>query len=106
MKSNDSSLLEADSVKKQSEQRCIRLLTQRIAELPTIPKKVLALYYYENLQIAETATCFALSEETIRRILSETLDLLWTYLLSVDGIPQRLFPSVSLAKSISAPLPF
>jgi RNA polymerase sigma factor (sigma-70 family) len=106
MKSNVSSLLQADSAKKQSEQRRIQLLAKRIAELPPTLQKVLALYYYEDLQIAEIATCFGLSEDRIRQILSETVDLLRTYLLSVDSIPQELLPPVSLVKSISAPLPF
>src|SRR5215471_6217545 len=106
MKSNVSSLLEADSAKRQSEQRCVRLLAKRIAELPPIPKKVLALHYYEDLSIPEIATCFGLGEDRIRQILSENVDLLRTYLLSVDSIPQRFFLPVSLAKSISAPLPF
>jgi RNA polymerase sigma factor (sigma-70 family) len=106
MKSNVSSLLKADSAKKQSEQRRIQLLAKRIVELPPTPQKVLALYYYEDLPLAEIATCFGLSEDRIRQILSETVDLLRTYLLSVDSIPQELFPPVSPAKSISAPLPF
>ena len=106
MKSNVSSLWKADWARKQSEQRRIQLLVKRIAELPPTPKKVLALYYREDLQIAEIATCFGLSEDRIRQILSETVDLLRTYLLSLDSIPQKLFPPVSLVKSISAPLPF
>jgi hypothetical protein len=32
----------------------ILMLAQRIAELPRLQKKVLALYYYENLRAAES----------------------------------------------------
>jgi RNA polymerase sigma factor FliA len=33
----------------------ISLLAQRIAELPRVQKKVLAMYYYENMQLADLA---------------------------------------------------
>src|SRR5271157_1124077 len=55
------------------------LLVQRIEQLPPKAKKILAMYYYENLQLTEIATCFRLSECQIDNILTETLDLLNNY---------------------------
>src|SRR5215831_10539558 len=54
----------------------LKLLVQRIAQLPRIPKKVLALYYYENLQPAEIATGLGLTENQIERIRTQTVRLL------------------------------
>ena len=59
-----------------SKQCCAQLLALRMAQLPPISKKVTALYYYENVQLAELAACFGFSEDKIRLILSQTLDLL------------------------------
>ena len=57
------------------------LLVQRIEQLPPKAKKILAMYYYENLQLTEIATCFRLTESQIDDILTETVDLLNNYLL-------------------------
>jgi RNA polymerase sigma factor FliA len=46
----------------------VQLLTQRIAELPEIPRKVLAMYYFENLRLAEIAAVFGLTESRICQI--------------------------------------
>ena len=62
----------------------LSLLVQRIAQLPPMPKKVLAMYYHENLRLAEIAACFALPEYQIEETLIETVDLLRKYSLSVD----------------------
>jgi RNA polymerase sigma factor FliA len=56
------------------------LLTQRMAELPDTPKKVLAMYYYENMRICEIAACFRLSESRICQIHTQTIGLLRNYL--------------------------
>jgi len=62
-------------------ERDIVLLAQRIAELPRVQKKVLVMYYYENLQPAEIAAYFGLTEHEIELILSQTERLLQTRLL-------------------------
>ena len=51
----------------------LQLLTQRIAELPDIPKKILAMYYFENLRLAEIATVFGLTESRICQIHAQTI---------------------------------
>lgn len=51
----------------------LQLLTQRIAELPDIPKKILSMYYFENLRLAEIATVFGLTESRICQIHAQTI---------------------------------
>lgn len=51
----------------------LQLLTQRIAELPEIPKKILAMYYFENMRLAEIATVFDLTESRICQIHAQTI---------------------------------
>ena len=58
----------------------ISLLTQRMAELPEMPKKVLAMYYYENMRLADIAACFGLTESRICQIHTQTIGLLRNYL--------------------------
>jgi len=58
--------------------RDILHLAQHIAELPRVQKKVLVMRYYENLQPAEIATYFGLTEHEIELILSQTVRFLQT----------------------------
>ena len=58
----------------------LSLLTQRMAELPDTSKKVLAMYYHENMPLAEIAACFRLSESRICQIHTQTIALLRNYL--------------------------
>jgi RNA polymerase sigma factor for flagellar operon FliA len=59
----------------------LSLLTQRMAELPDTPKKVLAMYYYEDMRISEIAACFRLTESRICQIHTQTIRLLRDYLV-------------------------
>jgi len=58
----------------------LQLLTQRIAELPDIPRKILAMYYFENLRLAEIAAVFGLTESRICQIHAQTILGLRAYL--------------------------
>jgi RNA polymerase sigma factor for flagellar operon FliA len=58
----------------------LQLLTQRINELPDIPKKILAMYYFENMRLAEIAAVFGLTESRICQIHSQTILGLRAYL--------------------------
>ena len=60
----------------------LSLLTQRMAELPDVPKKVLAMYYYEKMRLSEIAACFRLTEARICHILNQTVGELRNYLLN------------------------
>jgi RNA polymerase sigma factor for flagellar operon FliA len=57
-------------------------LADQIHKLPEIPKKVLALYYFENLRLAEIAAVFGLSEGRISQIHTQAV-------LSLRGALQR-----------------
>jgi RNA polymerase sigma factor for flagellar operon FliA len=61
-------------------QELLQLLAQRITELPDIPKKVLAMYYFENMRLAEIAAVFGLTESRICQIHSQTIISLRAYL--------------------------
>jgi len=58
----------------------VQLLSQRIAELPDIPRKILAMYYFEDLRLAEIAKVFGLTESRICQIHSQTVIGLRAYL--------------------------
>ena len=58
----------------------LSLLAQRMAQLPDVPKKVLAMYYYENMRLSEIATCCRLTESRICQILNQTVGSLRNYL--------------------------
>jgi RNA polymerase sigma factor for flagellar operon FliA len=61
----------------------VQLLTQRIADLPDIPRKILAMYYYENMRLAEIAEVFGLTESRICQIHAQTILGLRAYLQRV-----------------------
>jgi DNA-directed RNA polymerase specialized sigma subunit len=65
-------------------------LVQRIVQLPPTPKKVLAMYYYENLQPAEIAACLGLTEHDIDLIRAQTVRLLQNDLFHDLEQPNRL----------------
>jgi RNA polymerase sigma factor, FliA/WhiG family len=51
----------------------LKLVADRIAELPEIPKKILAMYYFENMRLAEIAAVFNLTESRICQIHAQTV---------------------------------
>lgn len=61
----------------------LELLTQRIAELPDVPRKVLAMYYFENLRLAEIAAVFGLTESRICQIHAQSIQGLRTFIQRV-----------------------
>ncbi len=58
----------------------IEMMTQRIKELPDIPRKILAMYYFENMRLAEIAVVFGLTESRICQIHSQAILGLRAYL--------------------------
>lgn len=46
----------------------LQLVADRIEQLPDVQKKVLAMYYYENMRLAEIAAVFGLTESRICQI--------------------------------------
>jgi hypothetical protein len=59
------------------------LLAQRIAQLPLTSKRLLAMYYYENLPISGIAACINLPACRIYEILRQTVGLLGNDLLKI-----------------------
>ena len=53
---------------------------KRMAQLPALQKKVLAMYYYENMQLAEIAKVFGLTESRICQIRGDAVEVLRKYL--------------------------
>lgn len=61
----------------------VALLAERIGQLPAMQKKVLAMYYYENLRLADIAAAFGLTESRICQIHTQAVKQLRAYLQSV-----------------------
>ena len=58
----------------------IALLAERISQLPELQKKVLAMSYYENMQLSEIAAVFGVTESRICQICGEAVAVLRKYL--------------------------
>lgn len=61
----------------------LSLLAQRMAQMPAMPKKVLAMYYYENMRLSDIAACFGLTESRICQIHTQAVASLKTYLTNL-----------------------
>jgi RNA polymerase sigma factor for flagellar operon FliA len=61
----------------------LALLAERMTYLPDVQKRVLAMYYYENMKIAAIAAVFGVSESRICQIHTQTLRLLRLYMKTV-----------------------
>jgi|SRR5262245_59371032 len=61
----------------------LELLVERLVQLPEAQKKVLAMYYYEDLSPADIGACFNLSETEIRQIHAEAVDELRKYMYTI-----------------------
>ena len=63
----------------------VQLLTEHLATLPDLPKRVLALYYFEGLRFSEIAEVFSLSEARICQIHKQTVMKLRTSIRRSGG---------------------
>ena len=61
----------------------LSLLAQRMAQMPAMPKKVLAMYYYENMRLSDIAGCFGLTESRICQIHTQAVASLRNYLTTL-----------------------
>tara|TARA_B100000212_G_scaffold105581_1_gene78209 strand:- start:1264 stop:2067 length:804 start_codon:yes stop_codon:yes gene_type:complete len=64
---------EQNALEKTEGRERITLLRERIKDLPDQQKKILMLYYYEELRLSEIAQIFGLTEGRISQILSHTV---------------------------------
>lgn len=68
---------------KMEKEEMIRMVAERINQLPEVPRKVLAMYYYEDMRLAEIAAVFGLTESRICQIHSQAILSLRTYLTNM-----------------------
>ena len=61
----------------------LELLAERIAQLPEVTKKILAMYYYEGLHLADIAAGLNLSKTQVCQIHAEVANVLRKYVCSV-----------------------
>jgi len=61
-----------------------RLIAQRIQELPEMQRKVLALYYFEDMRLREIAEVFGLTESRICQIHAQAILNIKSYLQKFD----------------------
>ena len=74
---DDSSTSAPDALERKE---IISLLVERMAQLPEMQKKVLAMYYYENMKLSEIAPLFGVTESRICQIHREAVAVLREYL--------------------------
>jgi RNA polymerase sigma factor for flagellar operon FliA len=67
-------------ISKSERKEIIGQLAQRMARFSEIQKKILALYYHEEMTFSEIATLFGLSESRVIQIYEKTLGLLRIHL--------------------------
>jgi len=60
----------------------IKLVVERLQQLPEMPRKILAMYYFENMRLAEIAKVFNLTESRICQIHTQAILSLKTYIRS------------------------
>lgn len=63
-----------------SQHELARLIAQRIQQLPDIQRKVLALYYYEDMRLREIAEAFGLTESRICQIHAQAILAIKTFI--------------------------
>jgi DNA-directed RNA polymerase specialized sigma subunit len=51
-------------------------LASLLAKLPPESKKILAMYYHENMRLLDIATCLGSTESDVRRIHAQSLESL------------------------------
>jgi len=82
-------------VDRTSEQELKRVIFERLKQLPDIQRKVLALYYLEDLNLREIAETFNLTESRICQIHAQAVLSIRTYLERIESGLAKLPESVS-----------
>jgi RNA polymerase sigma factor FliA len=65
------------------EQDILALLAQRMAKLPIVTKKVLAMYHHEKMRHLDIAACFGSTESRICHIHNQAIASLRTFFYRV-----------------------
>jgi RNA polymerase sigma factor for flagellar operon FliA len=61
-----------------------RLISERLSQLPEMQRKVLALYYFEDMRLREIAEVFGLTESRICQIHAQAVLNIKSYLQKFD----------------------
>src|SRR3984893_857352 len=61
-------------------EEALSLLSQKMAQLPPGPKKILAMHYHEHIPLSEIAACIGVTESLICQIHDQIVALLRNYL--------------------------
>lgn len=69
-----------DPVEQTSRREMTRLIAERLEQLPEMQRKVLALYYFEDMRLREIAEAFGLTESRICQIHSQAVLAIRSYL--------------------------
>lgn len=78
---------QADPVDLASRHELAQLIAERLEELPDMQRKVLALYYFEDLRLREIAEAFGLTESRICQIHAQAISAIKSYLIKHDALP-------------------
>ena len=73
-----------DPVEQTSRREMTRLIADRLDQLPEMQRKVLALYYFEDMRLREIAEAFGLTESRICQIHSQAILAIRSYLNRYD----------------------
>lgn len=73
-----------DPVEQTSRREMTRLIAERLEQLPEMQRKVLALYYFEDMRLREIAEAFGLTESRICQIHSQAVLAIRSYLQRFD----------------------
>ena len=82
-------------VEQTSEQELKRVVFERLKQLPEVQRKVLALYYLEDLNLREIAEAFNLTESRICQIHAQAVLSIRTYVERIESGLAKLPGSVS-----------
>ncbi len=75
-----------DPVEGTSKRELARLIAERLEQLPEMQRKVLALYYFEDLRLREIAEVFGLTESRICQIHAQAILAIKSYLQKCDAV--------------------
>lgn len=64
------------------------LIAERLEQLPEMQRKVLALYYFEDMRLREIAEVFGLTESRICQIHAQAILAIKSYLIKREAIPE------------------
>jgi RNA polymerase sigma factor FliA len=81
---------ETDALEKTESRERVEILRERIKELPDQQKKIVALYYYEEMKLAEIAQIFGLTEGRISQILSHSIISLRSHFRTLSQINLKI----------------